>query len=60
MKQLPDYMKIFFLQFTTLIDSEMAYGILKEQGLDKLLNLKNSVILLFDLIFPWFTLFKLI
>ncbi|KAE8696025.1 (R)-limonene synthase 1 [Hibiscus syriacus] len=41
MKQLPDYMKIcFFALYNTV--NEMAYDILKEQGHDVVLDLKNK------------------
>ncbi|KAL5841831.1 hypothetical protein ACOSQ3_012434 [Xanthoceras sorbifolium] len=39
MKQLPDYMKICFLALFNSVN-EMAYNILKEQGLDVVQNLK--------------------
>ncbi|KAH7525553.1 hypothetical protein JRO89_XSUnG0072200 [Xanthoceras sorbifolium] len=41
MKELPNYMKICFLALFNFVN-EMAYDILKEQGLDVELNLKNS------------------
>ncbi|KAK0579342.1 hypothetical protein LWI29_024861 [Acer saccharum] len=41
MKELPSYMKLCFLKLFNLVN-EMAYDILKEQGLDVVLNLKNS------------------
>ncbi|XWS12766.1 hypothetical protein CRYUN_Cryun37aG0118500 [Craigia yunnanensis] len=40
-KQLPDYMKICFLALDNTVN-EMAYDILKEQGHDVVLNLKNA------------------
>ncbi|KAL5839741.1 hypothetical protein ACOSQ4_012349 [Xanthoceras sorbifolium] len=41
MKELPNYMKICFLTLFNFVN-EMAYDILKEQGFDVVLNLKNS------------------
>ncbi|KAK4859079.1 hypothetical protein QYF36_026502 [Acer negundo] len=41
MKELPNYMKLCFLKLFNLVN-EMAYDILKEQGLDVVSNLKNS------------------
>ncbi|KAL5839731.1 hypothetical protein ACOSQ4_012339 [Xanthoceras sorbifolium] len=40
-KELPNYMKICFLTLFNFVN-EMAYDILKEQGFDVVLNLKNS------------------
>ncbi|GMI77554.1 terpene synthase 02 [Hibiscus trionum] len=42
MKQLPDYMKIWFLALYNTVN-EMAYDILKEQGHDVVSNLKKAV-----------------
>ncbi|KAL5774671.1 hypothetical protein ACOSP7_012228 [Xanthoceras sorbifolium] len=41
MKELPNYMKICFLTLFNFVN-EMAYDILKEQGFDVVLNLKNT------------------
>ena len=43
MENLPDYMKICFLALHNSIN-EMAYDVLKEQGLDTIKYLKKSVI----------------
>ena len=42
MEQLPEYMKIAYLTLYNFVN-ETAYDILREQGVDVLMNLKNSV-----------------
>ncbi|KAK0579983.1 hypothetical protein LWI29_034487 [Acer saccharum] len=46
MEQLPDYMKITYLTLYNFVN-DMAYDILREQGIDVLMNLKNSWVGLF-------------
>ncbi|KAK2642369.1 hypothetical protein Ddye_024132 [Dipteronia dyeriana] len=46
MEQLPEYMKIAYLTLYNFVN-EMAYDILREQGVDVLMNLKNSWVGLF-------------
>lgn len=42
MKPLPDYMKICFLTLFNAVN-EMAFDILKEQGSDVVMNIKETV-----------------